>query len=336
GGGDGSFGVVAAEGGVEDALAEVEREGAHERGVGVAPTYIIQNPALSEEAGDEPFQFTVADLSGSDLSTLPEDITLWVMDNEFPDTLISRDNDRLACEITEHIYSKFWWHKFSARAFADAMERAVIRLKHEGHPLDVPTIDSDNDIHIWVRWHLVLPAATSGTKTADSIRAAFDLVWHRADSILENSDSVLILGKDQGPALDRLKQIGERLQERGYFTYIIKGQPDRSGEGVVQKVLRYALSSKFVVIENTEPSGHLYELPHVTKLAECVTVILQEEGKGATWMFEDAYAKHAHWHKVTYDPTKLPEAVDGAAAWAEEFVKGYTQYQIDHLPWLST
>jgi len=25
----------------------------------------------------------------------------------------------------------------------------------------------------------------------------------------------------------------------------------------------------------------------------------QEEGKGATWMFEDAYAKHKHWQKFT-------------------------------------
>jgi hypothetical protein len=32
--------------------------------------------------------------------------------------------------------------------------------------------------------------------------------------------------------------------------------------------MRYALSSKFVLIENTEPSGHLYEIPHVAKAAE--------------------------------------------------------------------
>ena len=57
----------------------------------------------------------------------------------------------------------------------------------------------------------------------ESIKAAFDLVYKRADSILENSDSVLILGKDSaGPALDRLKCIAARLEELGYYTYIIK------------------------------------------------------------------------------------------------------------------
>ena len=41
-------------------------------------------------------------------------------------------------------------------------------------------------------------------------------------TILENSDSVLILGKDSGPALDRLKRIASKLEELGYYTYIIR------------------------------------------------------------------------------------------------------------------
>ncbi len=98
--------------------------------------------------------------------------------------------------------------------------------------------------------------------------------------------------------------------------------------------MRYALSSKFVLIENTEPSGHLYEIPHVAKGAECVTVVLQESGKGATWMFEDAYAKHSHWHKLTYEDETLERAVEEPAAWAERFVTEFAVYQIDTLPWL--
>ena len=63
-------------------------------------------------------------------------------------------------------------------------------------------------------------------------------------------------------------------------------------------------------------------------------MILQEEGKGATWMFEDAYAKHAHWHKLTYKDGELEQAVDRAAAWAEEFVAEFADYQAANLPWL--
>lgn len=283
--------------------------------------------------GDDSEPIGIEELARLDLAAMPEDIAIHVLDNYFPDTTISRDGESLVCEVEEHIYTKYWEHKFSAYAFAEAMERAVRRLAHEGHPLSEPMRDAE-DVHIFVRWKLTLPRMTLPAKIAEAIKAAFDLVWNRADSILENSDSVLILGKDTGPALDRLKGIAGKLEELGYFTYIIKDQPDRLGEGVIQKVMRYALSSKFVVVENTESSGHLYEFPHIAKAAECVTVVLQEEGRGATWMFEDAYAKHKHWHRVTYKTGDLENAVIEAAAWAEAFSKEFANYQTTNLPWL--
>ncbi len=272
-------------------------------------------------------------LKALDLAAMPDDVAIRVIDNYFPGTTLRREGDVLACEIEEHLYTKYWEHKFSAYAFSEAMERAVTRLMHEGHPLSDPSRDAE-DVHIFVRWKLQLPLATPPEELISSIKAAFDLVWQRADAILENSDSVLILGKDTGPALDRLKRIESKLQELGYYTYIIKEQPDRVGEGVVQKVMRYALSSRFIVIENSEPSGHLYEIPHVAKDAECVTTVLQEEGKGATWMFEDTYAKHKHWHKIEYKDDALEAAVAQAAAWAERFVREFSDYQTATLPWL--
>ncbi len=282
---------------------------------------------------DDSEPIRVEELKRLNLENLPEDLHIQVMDDYFPDTTIWREGQLLVCEIQEHLYTKYWEHKFSAYAFAEAMERAILRLIHEGHPFAEPSRDAE-DVHIFVRWQLKLRRDTKADLVAESIKSAFDLVWHRADSILENSDSVLILGKDSGPALDRLKRIEHTLHELGYYTYIIKEQPDKPGESVVQKVMRYALSSKFVLIENTEPSGHLYEIPHVAKAAECVTAVLQEEGKGATWMFEDAYAKHKHWHKVTYKEKELEHAVEQAAAWAEKFVGEFAGYQMAHLPWL--
>lgn len=280
---------------------------------------------------DEPIG--VREFEALDLQAMPEDVRVWVIDNYFPESIVTREGDVLVCSIEDHIYTKYWEHKFSAYAFAEAMERAVLRLIHEGHPLADPTRD-DEDVHIFVRWKLRLPNSTPAKVVVESIKAAFDLVWQRADAILENSDSVLVLGKDTGEALETLKRIAAKLQELGYFTYIIKEQPDKAGEGVVQKVMRYALSSKFVVIENTEASGHLYEIPHVTKSAECVTVVLQQEGRGATWMFEDAYAKHRHWHKIVYRNAALEAAVEEAAAWAERFVKEFAAFQVATLPWL--
>jgi len=144
----------------------------------------------------------IEELKRLDLRHMPEDVVVRVMDNYFPDTAIRREGETLLCEIEEHLYTKYWEHKFSAYAFAEAMERAVRRLAQESHPLANPSRD-DEDVHIFVRWELRLPRETKPDGVVESIKAAFDLVYKRADSILENSDSVLVLGKDSaGPALD--------------------------------------------------------------------------------------------------------------------------------------
>ena len=52
-------------------------------------------------------------------------------------------------------------------------------------------------------------------------------------------------------------------------------------------------------------------------------------------MFEDAYAKHKHWHKLRYNDTELEHAVELGAAWVEKFVGEFADYQAAHLPGLS-
>ena len=51
-------------------------------------------------------------------------------------------------------------------------------------------------------------------------------------------------------------------------------------------------------------------------------------------MFEDAYAKHNHWRKLTYEENEPEEAVEQAAAWAEEFFAEFADFQKAKLPWL--
>lgn len=148
------------------------------------------------------------------------------------------------------------------------------------------------------------------------------------------SGRVLVLGKDIGDGLARLRIVQKRLHELGYDAILIKDQLDVPGETVLQKVLRYATSSRFVVLDNTEASGHLYELPHVSKSAECITAVLQEQGKGATWMIEDAFFRHNHWRKFEFNANELGVAVELATAWAEEFRESFASHQEAVLPWL--
>ena len=131
------------------------------------------------------------ELASLDLSQLKDGETLWVMESEFPETTISRDGATLVAEITEHIYTKFWTHKYHAMVFAEAVVRAVKRLGVEGHPLSAATIENDDEPHIFIRWRITLPATTTPDILIASIRAADELIWQRANFILEHSDSVL-------------------------------------------------------------------------------------------------------------------------------------------------
>jgi hypothetical protein len=129
--------------------------------------------------------------------------------------------------------------------------------------------------------------------------------------------------------------VQKKLVELGYDAILIKDQRDERGDSVLQKVLEYATSSRFVVLDNTEASGHLYELPHVSKSAECITAVLQGRGRGSTWMVEDAFFRHNHWRKFEFDPEELEVVVEQAAAWAEEFRERFAQHQEVVLPWLA-
>jgi hypothetical protein len=81
---------------------------------------------------DEGEPIRIAELQQLNLKDMPEDIRIRIMDDYFPDTIIWRIGDRLVCEIEEHLYTKYWEHKFSAYAFAEAMERAVYGLRTKG------------------------------------------------------------------------------------------------------------------------------------------------------------------------------------------------------------
>lgn len=288
---------------------------------------------LQEYPTDEPVEVSAGDFDEGTLEALPEDASLHLIENGWPELYVTRKGSKVACEISEHIYTKYWWHKYHARVFCEAMVRAVRRLIAEGAPLEPAVLDDSDEVHLFVHWNVVCDASMPARDVVRQAKDAFDLVWERANRILDDSDSVLVLGKDTGEYLKRLEAIAARLQDAGFHVYIIKQEPDRLGESVLQKVLRYALASRFVIIENTEPSGHLYEIPHVAKMAECVVAVMQERGMGSTWMFEDGYFRHNHWRKFEYDEATLGSATEDAAKWAMEFVQKFGAHQLATLPW---
>jgi hypothetical protein len=292
----------------------------------------IENGEIFEQFEDIRF----SELSQLDLMTIDEDVSYNIFEDNFPQCTITRIGDKLLIRIEEHIYTKYWFHKYHASVFAEAMIKAIKRLRLEGAPFTDEQLDEDDDVHIFVRWTFTETSNIESKTLGENINLAFDSVFERANSMLENSDSVLILGKDTGAGLDLLKRIQAHLDNIGFYTYIIKEQPDIIGESVMQKVLRFGLSSRFVIIENSEPTGHLYEFPHITKFAELTSIVLQRQGEGATWMFEDLYHKINNISKFEYTNETLEEQINAGIAWAKEYTRSFGDYQKHKLPWLKS
>ena len=291
------------------------------------------NNIQEEDNWDNYQEISLTDLCKIDLTTLNEKIFYHILEDNFPECYINRKGDRLNIIVEEHIYTKYWFHKYHASVFAEAMIKAIKRLRIDGVPFSDEELDNEDEVHIFVRWTLIEPTTIDCKSLIENIPLAFDIVFERANSMLENSDSVLILGKDTGEGLERLKRIQAHLDNSGFYTYIIKEQPDIIGESVIQKVMRYGLSSRFVIVENSEPSGHLYEFPHITKFAELTTIVLQREGEGSTWMFEDLYPRLKSIKKFDYNNDNLEEQIDKAIKWANGYLKSFGEFQKTNLPW---
>lgn len=287
-----------------------------------------------DEEFDDYEEISFSELCNLNLTTLDERISYNIFEDNFPECSITRLGDNLQIRIEEHIYTKYWFHKYHASVFAAAMIKSIKRLKLEGIPFSDEELDEEDEVHIFVRWTLTEPSNIDSKTLSENINLAFDSVFERANSMLENSDSVLILGKDTGEGLNLLKRIQTHLDNLGFYTYIIKEQPDIIGESVMQKVLRFGLSSRFVIIENSEPTGHLYEFPHITKFAELTSIILQRQGEGSTWMFEDLYHRLQNIKKFEYTDETLEEQINIGIDWATDYLKSFGDYQKQKLPWL--
>lgn len=128
---------------------------------------------------------------------------------------------------------------------------------------------------------------------------------------------VLVLGQDT-THIARLKAIQSRLASVGFTGIIVKDQSDIDIQSVEEKVNMLASLCRFVICDNSFASGHIDELK-ICALNRFVTAIIQEEGKGATWMQSDYPLDYSFISVFHYsDVGKIPQAVDQAVDWARK------------------
>ncbi len=128
--------------------------------------------------------------------------------------------------------------------------------------------------------------------------------------------TILILGQDT-TEIYRLHVIQKRLEHHGYTGVIVKDVSDIEIQSVEEKVNMLASLCRFIICENSTPSGHIDELK-ICALNRYVTAIIQEQGQGATMMQTDYPLDFSFMKTFTYSSlNEMDSAVDDSIEWAE-------------------
>jgi hypothetical protein len=128
--------------------------------------------------------------------------------------------------------------------------------------------------------------------------------------------TVLLLGSYDDAGRQRLAGMVGNLKELGYEPILIKDVPDFEHYDLLQKATAIGAISRFVVIDDSEPSGHLAEV-EICRYCRWVTVLLRAAGHRASWVTAGAsYTSNVILEKE-YDPENPRSAVSEAVQWVE-------------------
>lgn len=143
---------------------------------------------------------------------------------------------------------------------------------------------------------------------------------------------VLVLGAYDPAGEKRLQAIAACLQELGYEPVLVKDIPEFEYYDLSRKVVAIGAVSRFIVIDDSSPSGHLVEFG-ICQSNRWVTVVLRANGVGSSWMTAGASIPSIVIREASYDPSNPKPAIDEASKWAEDRLSELKEKFHDLYPW---
>jgi hypothetical protein len=128
--------------------------------------------------------------------------------------------------------------------------------------------------------------------------------------------TVLVLGAYDAAGSIRIFNICSALTSLGYNAITIKDVPEFEAYDISQKVVAVASVCRFIVMDDSTPSGHLAEF-EICRTNRWLMAVLRAAGHGASWMTAGASIASNVVHEGSYDPSNVLPAVTEAAHWAE-------------------
>jgi hypothetical protein len=119
----------------------------------------------------------------------------------------------------------------------------------------------------------VMHAMVSVAQAAQALQTPHPVVDLVRAGLRMKEKGVALFGHYDMAGQDRLDELGEVLRARGYDVVVIKDVPDIAQQSLAQKVTSIGGYVRFVVFEDTDPSGHLTEL-EIAREQRWVTVVM--------------------------------------------------------------
>jgi hypothetical protein len=127
---------------------------------------------------------------------------------------------------------------------------------------------------------------------------------------------VLVLGSYSAGGRARLDKMKAILTELGYDPILLSDVPDQPAQTLQQKVVMLGSVSRFVVMDDSEKSGALAELP-LCQGNGWVTAILRLGGRPSSAMSKDAGLLSSVIVELAYDEAGPRAVLESAVRWAE-------------------
>ncbi|MGZ8933103.1 MAG: hypothetical protein ACXW06_07490 [Halobacteriota archaeon] len=198
-----------------------------------------------------------------------------------------------------------------------------------------------------VRWSV----ESAQSRAKDEVLAALFLAKQaeKADAKLEDyiqafrKQSVLVLGAYDTAGMERLLALSSGLADLGYKPVLVADVPDFEHYDLAQKVVAIGSLSRFIVIDDSAPSGHLNEV-ELCRMNRWVTVLLRAHGHAASSMTLGASIastmihelEYAPIHELEYAPDSPQSALQRATTWAEDRLVELEKQLRDIYPYRKT
>lgn len=144
--------------------------------------------------------------------------------------------------------------------------------------------------------------------------------------------SVIVLGSYSDTEKPDLVETRDLIRSRGYHAELVEELDEHPMMSLQEKVNHWTSASRFSVMIDDKPSGHLTEY-EIAKENRTILALLRPKNSGSSWTFGDEpIVDINHINVFEYNETPL-EVVDEAIDWAESIAQKRVESYNEHYPW---